>query len=190
MAYQDHFKLVDDVASHLDAAVEAVDAFLQSRYVGFYAVASAAVIELALKEIVVSFAEMNHPLFGGYLASRYERINGRVRLEDITKEHLKPFGQRFQKRFNLLLKRVDRYYIPRMGYSVKLSYEALLTCRHQFAHEGNVPANIGYVDIKRGFEAGKIVMACLAKTLNKAVQPIAATGTDKGGEIVEQRQPG
>jgi hypothetical protein len=166
MAYQDHFKLVDDVSSHFDGAVSEVDAFLQSRYVGFYAVASAAVVELALKEIVVAFAQRNHPLFGGYLNAQYERINGRVSLGQIDDQHLKPFGKKFQTRFKKLLRRVDNYYIAKHGYSVRLSYEALFTCRHQFAHEGSVPDSSGYSDIKRGFEAGKVVLACLAKTLS------------------------
>lgn len=167
MAYQDHFRLVDDVSTHFDGAVNAVDPFLQSRYVGFYAIASAAVVELALKEIIVGFAQKNHSLFGGYVANYYERINGRVTLSQINSEHLKPFGQKFQRRFKNLLKRVDSYYIVKHGYSVKLSYEALFTCRHQFAHEGSVPDSSGYADIKQGYEAGKVVLACLAKTLNK-----------------------
>lgn len=166
MAYQDHFRLVDDVSTHFDGAVNSVDPFLQSRYAGFYAVASAAVVELALKEIVVQFAQENHPLFGEYVANNYERINGRVNLSQIHSEHLKHFGQKFQRRFKNLLLRVDRYYIVNHGYSVKHSYEALFTCRHQFAHEGSVPDSSGYADIKRGYEAGKVVLACLAKTLN------------------------
>ncbi|HZX78923.1 HEPN domain-containing protein [Lysobacter sp.] len=167
MAYKEHFRLVDDVAGHFDAAVGAVDAFLQSRYVGFYAVAAAAVIELALKEIVVDFASRNHHLFGDYVESKYQRINGRVKLEDIVKEHLKPFGKSYQKRFEKLLKRVDKSHIAKNSFSVKLSYDALFTCRHQFSHEGSVPTNSGYEDVKRGFEAGKVVMACLAKVLGR-----------------------
>jgi hypothetical protein len=168
MAYSNHFRLVDDVSAHFDAAVIAADAFMQSRYVGFYAVASAAVLELALKEVIVDFARHHHSLFGSYLASRYEKINGRIGLSSIADEHLKPFGKDFQNRFKRLLKRVDGLSIKKRGYSVILSYEALLTCRHEFAHEGSVPASTSYTDIKKGFEAGKIVMACFEKTLEKA----------------------
>jgi len=167
MGYSRHFQLVDDVSSHFDAAVNSANAFLQSRYVGFYAVSSAAVLEIALKEVVVGFAQHHHALFGTYMASRYERINGRIKLEDITKEHLKPFGKEFQRRFDRLFKRVDQLSIKRHGYSVKSAYGILLTCRHQFAHEGSVPETATYSEIKKGFDAGKIVMACLAKTLEK-----------------------
>ncbi len=165
MAYQDHFRLVDDVSVHFDGTVGGIDAFLLSRYVGFYAVASAAVIELALKEIVISFAKHNHPLFGTYIEDRYDQINGRIKIGHITQDHLRPFGDNYVKRFERLLKRVDDHCIRSKRFSVKGSYGSLIACRHDFAHAGTIPANAGYADIKTGFEAGKIVLACLAKTL-------------------------
>jgi hypothetical protein len=165
MAYSKHFQLVDDVAAHFDIVVNSADAFLQSRYVGFYAVAAAAVLELALKEIVVEFARHHHALFGDYMASSYEQVRGQIRIAHITGKHLKPFGGKFQDRFRDLLKEMDQLSICESGYSVNLSYEALLTCRHKFAHEGSVPATTSYADIKNGFSAGKVVMECLAKTL-------------------------
>lgn len=167
MTYRKHFLLVDDISSHFDEAVNSAEPFLQSRYVGFYAVASAAVLELALKEVIVDFGRHHHSLFGDYLVSRYERINGRISLEQIAAEHLKPFGKDFQQRFKKLLNRVDRLSIRRFGYSIKHSYEMLLTCRHKFAHEGGIPETTSYSDVKNGFDAGKIVMACLEKTLEK-----------------------
>ena len=52
MAYQDHFKLADDMISHLDSVVGGItDSFVTSRYVGFVAVAAVTVYELAIKEI-------------------------------------------------------------------------------------------------------------------------------------------
>lgn len=165
MAYRGHFQLVDDVSGHFDSMVNAADPFLQSRYVGFYAVASAAVLELALKQVISDFAKQKHPLFGDYIASRYERINGRISVEDVIKEHLRPFGTGYQTGFKNRLKAVDRYGIAKHGFSVKSSYESLLTCRHKFAHEGDVPSTVSYLDIKNGFLAGKAVMGCIARTL-------------------------
>lgn len=165
MTYSKHFQLVDDVSTHFDAAVTASDAFLQSRYVGFYSVAAAAVLELALKELIVGFARDHHPLFGDYVASRYERINGRLSLTKIRDDHLKPFGSKFQDVFSALLEDADQACIAASKFSVKHSYNALLTCRHKFSHEGSVPETTSYGDIKRGFISGKVVMDCLAKTL-------------------------
>lgn len=165
MPYTDHFHLVDDVSAHFDGLLVGVDPLLKSRYAGFYAVTSAAVLELALKEIVTGFAHANNSLFGDYVASRYERINGKIGIEDCQKEHLKPFGDRFRKAFKARLLGVERYNLAKNGISVKSSYENLLTCRHTFAHEGRVPATATYEEVKQGFEAGKIVMLCLSRTL-------------------------
>src|SRR3546814_16488633 len=77
MPYQKHYKLVDDVTSHFDAVTATIDGFTLSRYVGFFAVASAAVIESAYKYIVLDFAERTHPTFSSYFASRHEQVNGR-----------------------------------------------------------------------------------------------------------------
>src|SRR3546814_16454682 len=74
MPYQKHYKLVDDVTSHFDAVTATIDGFTLSRYVGFFAVASAAVIESAYKDIVLDFAERTHPTFSSYFASRHEQI--------------------------------------------------------------------------------------------------------------------
>jgi hypothetical protein len=166
MAYTDHFRLVDDVTAHLDGVVAAVDPFTQSRYVGFYSVSAAAVVELALKEIIISFASANHPIFGGYVETKYEQINGRIKLGHITVDHLGPFGERYKKRFERLLDRVESIELRRRRFSVKSSYANLLNCRHKFAHEGAIPAYSTYADVKKGFEAGKIVLGCLAKTLS------------------------
>lgn len=168
MTYIRHFQLVDDVSAHFDETVNSANAFLQSRYVGFYAVSSAAVLELALKEVVVGFARHHHSMFGEYVASRYEKINGRIRLDHITDEHLKPFGSTFKNRFRELLEQADQLSIRESSYSVRSSYEILLTCRHQFSHEGSIPEATSYADIKKGFDAGKVVMECLAKTLARA----------------------
>ncbi|MFA5941559.1 MAG: HEPN domain-containing protein [Sinimarinibacterium sp.] len=165
MAYADHFRLVDDVAVHFDGVVASVDPFLQSRYVGFYAVAAAAVMELAVKEIMIEYAKAHHPLFGEYCRARYERINGRVGFDDLCKEHLKSFGSRPLKTFKRIVRFVDYWHLKHKGYSVKKAYENLLTCRHAFAHEGHVPEQTAYSDIKQSFESGKIMLACLAKAL-------------------------
>lgn len=165
MSYTDHFRLVDDVSAHFDGAVAAVDPALKSRYTGFYAVTSAAVLELALKEIIIGFAQANNSLFGGYVASRYERINGRISLDDFHREHLKPFGEKYRIGFKNRLACIEQYFLLRKGISVKASYLNLLTCRHTFAHEGTVPTTATYEEMKQGFEAGKIVMSCLSRAL-------------------------
>lgn len=165
MAYSDHFILVDQVASHFDAAIKEAPPQIQSSYAGFFAVSSAAVLELALKEIIIGFAQRAHPIFGDYIASQYEQINGRIKLKLIKDIHLKPFGENYLDRFGRLISRVDSRGLKKLHVSVVSSYGVLIVCRNTYAHEGIVPPNTTYQDVKRGYEAGKVVMGCLDRVL-------------------------
>jgi len=166
MSYRRHYQLVDDVTGHFDEVTKTIDAFTESRYVGFFAVASISVIELAYKDIIVDFAARTHPTFGSFFSSHYERLNARVKLEHVNTD-LKRLGGNFQAKFTKLLDRVHTHEIRHNSFSVKDSYASLITCRHKFSHEGSIPENIGYNDVKNGYRAGKIVLSCLAKTLSK-----------------------
>lgn len=165
MSYINHYRLVDDVTHHFDEVTQSIDAFIESRYVGFFAVASISVIELAYKEIVIDFATRTHPTFGSFFTSHYERLNARVKLTHIN-EDLKRLGGPFHTRFSKLLERVQKYEVRHNSFSIKDSYSSLISCRHDFAHEGIIPENIGYADVKNGYRAGKIVLACLDKSLS------------------------
>ena len=67
MAYTDHFQLADDVISHLNTVIGGIsDPFIASRYVGFVAVASVTVYELAIKEIFIDFGERKHKVLGEF----------------------------------------------------------------------------------------------------------------------------
>lgn len=164
MTYELNFHLIDDVIIHLDGAVASADPFTASRYVGFYSVSAATVIELSVKNIIVAFASRNHPVFGGYVSNKYERLNAKVSLSDLD-GHIAPFGRSYRERFKNLLDRVEKINLRKNKSSLKSSYGNLLSCRNQFAHEGVVPLNSTYTEVKRGFEAGKIVLACLQKSL-------------------------
>lgn len=163
MTYAKHFALVDDVASHFDGAIKGLDAFTVTRYAGLYAVSSAAVLELALKEIIISFAASRDRVFGEYIASRYEFINGRIKLSHIKQDHLEPFGKPYLKRFERLVSWLDSYGVKMRRGSIISAYGNLLTCRHKFAHEGATTCT--YDEVKAGFEAGKRIMACLHHSL-------------------------
>ena len=164
MSYDRHYKLVDDVTHHFDEVTRSIDAFIESRYVGFFAVASISVIELAYKEIVVEFATKAHPTFGAFFSSHYERLNARVKLKHIN-DDLDRLGGSHLTRFTKLLDRVQAYQIRHNSFSVKDAYSSLIICRHKFSHEGAIPENMSYSDVKRGYQAGKIILACLAKAL-------------------------
>ena len=158
-----HFALVDDVVDHFDDAVVGLGPELASRYAGLFAVSSVAVLELALKDVIVGFARKRDGVFGDYIEARYEKTNARITLRHIREEHLKPFGALYVARFNAQLERAERSVLRWYRFSMKQRYSNLITCRHTFAHEGQ--ATCTYGDTKDGFRAGKVVIRCLSLAL-------------------------
>lgn len=163
MPYSDHFKLTDDLIVHLDSILSSVsDPFIESRYTGFLAVSSVTVLELAMKTMFCDFASAKHKVLANFCSQYFERINGRIRLKDIKSEYLIKFGAKYQLRFERALDKLERDRLRAAGVSISASYGNLLTCRHTFAHQGQIPSNASYSEVKRGYECGKEVMDCLA----------------------------
>lgn len=168
MAYTDHFKLTDGLVQHLDPILAALnDPFIESRYTGFLAVSSVTVLELAMKTIFCDFASNKHKVLGNFCAQYFDRINGRITLDLIKKDYLQKFGPKYEQRFMQRLEKLEKQHLIAAGASMKASYGNLLTWRNGFAHEGTVPANASYAEVKRAYDCGKNVMHCLASCMNR-----------------------
>ena len=168
MAYSDHFKLTDDLVQHLNPILAALnDPFIESRYTGFLAVSSVTVLELAMKTIFCDFASNKHKVLGNFCSQYFDRINGRIGLNLIREDYLQKFGPKYQQRFQQRLEKLEKQHLLTAGASIKASYGNLLTWRHGFAHEGTVPANASYPEVKRAYDCGKDVMHCLASCMNR-----------------------
>lgn len=162
MPYTDHFKLTDDLIQHLDPILAGLnDPFIESRYTGFLAVSAVTVLELAMKTIFCEFATAKHKVLGNFCDEYFDRINGRIGLDLIRKDYLSKFGSKYQLRFARVLDKCERQHLRSAGASIKASYGNLLTWRHGFAHEGTIPANATYPEVKRAYGCGKNVMNCL-----------------------------
>lgn len=168
MAYSDHFKLTDDLIMHLDPVLAALsNPFIESRYTGFLAVSSVTVLELALKNIFCDFASVKHPVLGNFCSQYFDRINGKIGLKPIKEDYLAKFGSKYQKRFQDKIEKLERNYLRTAGASIKASYGNLITWRNSFAHEGIVPANASYLEVKRAYVCGKEIMRCLDECMRR-----------------------
>ena len=168
MPHSDHFKLTDDLISHLDPILAGLkDPFIESRYTGFLAVSSVTVLELSLKTIFIEFASTKHGVLGNFCSEYFDRINGRVSLDAITNDYLKKFGEKYRKRFLNRLNALEKQRLSKSGESVRSSYGNLITWRNEFAHAGNVPTNASYSEVKRAYDCGKVVMNCLAGCMTR-----------------------
>lgn len=168
MPYTDHFRLTDDLIQHLDPIVTALnDPFIETRYTGFLAVSSVTVLELALKTIFLEFAAAKHKVLGNFCAQYFERINGRIGIKTITDDYVAKFGSKYQVRFKKALNILEQQQLVSTGSSVKSSYGNLLTWRHEFAHEGSVPTQATYSEVRRAYFCGKDIMHCLAACMRR-----------------------
>lgn len=168
MPYDSHFKLTDDLILHLDTVIASLtDPFIESRYTGFLAVNAVTVLELALKTIFLEFSAAKHVVLGNFCAHFFGRINGRITLKNIKEEYLPKFGMKYTIRFERRLKQLESSHLRTTGTSIKSSYGNLITWRNGFAHEGIIPNNASYDEVKKSYECGKEIMRCLATCMRR-----------------------
>ena len=168
MAYQDHFKLADDMVVHLNLVTSGIaDPFISSRYIGFVAVSAVTVYELAIKEIFCDFASRKHIVLGNFAFSYFDRINGRVKLKIIKDEYISRFGTKYVDKFKKKLDQAEDRLLRTSRVSVKNSYSNVIEWRNQFAHEGQIPSTVTYGEIIKSYNAGKEVIHCLAQTMQR-----------------------
>lgn len=168
MAYTDHFRLADDLISHLDSVIGTVsDPFISSRYVGFVAIAATTVYELAIKEIFFEFGEKKHKVLGIFTRSYFRRINGRIKTKHIQHEYIPRFGEKYVKKFMKKKDIVENKYLREQGLSVLASYNNIIEWRNEFAHAGRIPSTVTYREVVKSYEVGKEVVNCLAETMQR-----------------------
>ena len=165
MSYQGFYTLADDYIRHSDAYISALtDDFIKSRYSGFLAVSAVTVYELCISDICINFARRKHKVFGTFVAAKFERLNGRIRLGDV-RNHLDSFGDKYRKRFDRKLGVIERKSLSDGKGSVEQAYTNILVWRHTFAHEGRPPTNATYDEVKSSYELGKKVIDCMFQSL-------------------------
>lgn len=161
--YSSYFKLNDDLIQHLDLVLGSVsDPFIESRYTGFLAISSVTVLELAMKAIFMDFAHAQHPVFGSFCEAHFEKINGRIRYDQITGEYLPRFGEKYLLKFKSAVDAIEMQVLQQKKRSTKQAYANLITWRNDFAHDGIVPANATYTEVKEAYASGKEIMNCLS----------------------------
>ena len=168
MPYDIHFKHADDIVQHLNTVVPTLaDPLLQAKYVGFVAVAAVTVYELAIKNVFIEFSTKKHKVLGDFTESYFERINGRIRIQDIKDNYIQRFGERYKKRFEKKMKKAAKDYLQNNKRDIKSSYGNLITWRNDFAHEGKIRTTATYSEAVQSYEDGKEIISCLAETMRR-----------------------
>ncbi len=168
MPFEDRFTLADDYLTHVDAVISSLpDDFIRSRYLGFLAISAVTAYELAIKDIVYRFSDQKHRALGQLARSKFDRLNGQIKLSDLRKRHIVCFGQKYCNRFDRELKSSEDASLAARTGSVKSSYGNLITWRHNFVHEGVWPNTATYGDLRSAYDHGKELIRCLDRAMQR-----------------------
>lgn len=166
MGYQKHFRLADDMIDHLDTVIDSIDdPFIASRYVGFVSVTAVTVYELAIKEIFYEFGEKTHKVLGTFTRNSFQRLNGRITIDDIRKEYIRKFGENYLEIFDKKTSEAEESKLKETKKSIKEYYSNIIKWRHSFAHEGIIPTTPTYHEITQSYKFGKEIIRCLAEAM-------------------------
>lgn len=102
---------------------------------GLLVVAMAATYENCVKEILFSFASRNHPNFGAFTQRQYEKLNSKIRVNDL-KKYCELFDPAICAKFKTSLSDKKSKLMDRANVNIETSYEQILNWRHDFAHTG------------------------------------------------------
>ena len=155
----------DSFIQHItDTASSIEDDYVTSRYVGFIATTAVTVYEVAVKKLLIEFANSQHPILANFVSAEFKQINARIRTEEIRKTYLDKFGKEYSERFVSLLEVKEDELVKDKG-SIIHSYGNLITWRHEFVHQGTVAANATFEEAVRSYGLGKEVIFVLQQTL-------------------------
>jgi hypothetical protein len=141
------------------------DPLVARQYIGFVCTASVTAFELAIKDIFLDFAARKHNVFGAFVSESYKRMNGRIKLDELRKNNIQNFGQKYLKRFDRKLKDKEEFVLGDRGKSIRSSYGNVITWRHVFIHEGEVPSNASFKEAVEAFEVSKELISVLNETM-------------------------
>lgn len=166
MSFEDRFILADDYLAHVDVVITGLpNDFLRSRYLGFLAISAVTAYELAIKDIVYRFSDQKHRALGELARSKFGRLNGQIKLNDLRKRHIICFGQKYCDRFDRELSSAEDASLAAQTGSVRSSYGNLITWRHNFVHEGSWPNTATYGDLTAAYEHGKELIRCIDRAM-------------------------
>jgi len=166
MTYQTNFKHADDVIAHLNTVIPSItDPLLQAKYTGFAAVVAVTVYEVAIKDILIKFAQKKHKILGNFTEIYFERINGKIKTKVIQEEYLPKFGTKYVNKFKKKIDEAAQVYLATHRRDIRSAYANLILWRNDFAHEGKFSTNATYAEVVQSYEDGKEIIRCLYEAM-------------------------
>ncbi|MGD0570229.1 MAG: HEPN domain-containing protein [Candidatus Sulfotelmatobacter sp.] len=165
MPYQSNFLHADEIIAHLGGLRgPALDPLLEAKYVGFVAVACVTVFEMAIKDILISFAAKKHKVLGTLVRSRCERMNGRIQLDSLKSDYVSPLGVKYKERFDRKVKERANAMLQANHRDIRASYKNIILWRNDFAHAAAI-GNATWAEVVQAYGDGKEILDCLHQSL-------------------------
>ncbi len=131
---------------------------------GFLSVAYAAAFEECIKEIIKQFAKRQHILLHRVIEQKFDRINGRIKIDVIKDDYLKQFGEEYKKRFEAKIKLLEDHSLVSLGQSALSSYANIINWRHAFAHALERQTTID--EVQKAYPLAKKILHALDESLS------------------------
>ena len=166
MPYTDRFISTDNLITNLSPNIATItNTAILASYAGFLSVSSITVYELAIKDIFSDFASKKHLVFGHFVEKYLSRINGRIQINDLKSNQVKAFGNKYFQKFETSINRKEAAFLTSHGRSMKASYGNLITCRHEFVHQGNPTLSVA--EVIDNYNLGKEVIHSLFDSMKR-----------------------
>ncbi len=166
MSYQNRFVATDNLIAHLNPLVNAItDTAIKSNYAGFLAVNAVTVYELAIKDIFFDFAQKKNIVFGSFIEKHFSNINGRIKIDDLKGQHIKPFGIKYLDKFEAKLKIREKKIFDESRNNVRSNYSNLIICRHKYVHGGS--PTLTFQEVLDSYQIGKDVIHSLYEAMQR-----------------------
>lgn len=166
MSYLNRFVATDDLITHLNPFVNTItDTAIKANYAGFLSVSAITVYELAIKDIFIDFAQRKNNVFGKFIEKHFSSINGRIKIDDLKGQHIKPFGVKYLDKFEIKLKLRENIIFNTTRKNVRTDYTNLIICRHKYVH-GGFPT-LTFQEVLDSYQIGKDIIHSLYETMQR-----------------------
>lgn len=167
MAYQNRFVSVDLLIQGLVplASQPGLDPLVLSSMAGIVAVEAVTAYELAIKDIFEEFSRRKHNVFGRFVKATYDKLNGRIKYQEIKDNMVKSYGDRYLQKFVQKMETRTRIIFTSERVDLVQTYDSLVLGRHKFVHSGVLTLTLS--EAIRYYTIGKHLIEVLDDTMKR-----------------------
>lgn len=166
--YKPHFIQGDSNVAFLDAIrTTETDGLKIQQLAGYLAISAAVTYEASIKDIIFEFCDKKNKILSHIGRNKFDKINSRIRLQQIKSDYLRFFGEKYEVRFKNKMLSAEKAHMTSFGRSASTSYGNLLVARNSFAHTGKIESQATYDELRTWYEDGKVIVKIFQESLRR-----------------------